>query len=68
MKIDDLTDALKRSDSLICGVAATMADKFAWSCLWTRVVWALAVVINPAMWLLIYFVLALVLPKRRAPY
>ncbi|GIU45336.1 PspC domain-containing protein [Shewanella algidipiscicola] len=68
MKIDDLTDTLKRPSSLICGVAATMADKFAWSCLWTRVVWTVAVVMNPAMFLVIYFALALVLPRRKSPY
>ncbi|MBW8182652.1 PspC domain-containing protein [Shewanella nanhaiensis] len=54
---------MKQPDTLVCGVAAMMADKFDWSCLWTRVVWALAVIMNPSLGLLVYFVLALVLPK-----
>ncbi len=54
---------MKRPSRLVCGVAAMMADKFDWSCLWTRVVWAAVVLLNPAMGLLAYFVLALVLPK-----
>lgn len=54
---------MKRSTRLVCGVAAMMANKFNWSCLWTRLVWALVVLMNPAMGLLIYFVLALLLPK-----
>ena len=57
---------MKRPTSLICGVAAMMADKFNWSCLWTRVVWAAVILLNPAMGLLIYFVLALALPKWEA--
>lgn len=57
---------MKRPTSLVCGVAAMMADKFDWSCLWTRVVWAIAVLMNPAIGLLAYFVLALVLPKWEA--
>ncbi|WP_246033052.1 PspC domain-containing protein [Shewanella canadensis] len=61
--MDKLISRLKQPKSLICGVAAMMADKFNWSCLWTRVVWAALVLMNPAMGLLIYFVLALVLPK-----
>ncbi|GIU18087.1 PspC domain-containing protein [Shewanella colwelliana] len=63
MNIDDLVTRLKRPRRMVCGVAAMTADKFDWSCLWTRVVWALAVAMNPAMGLLVYFVLALVLPK-----
>ncbi|BAJ00427.1 PspC domain-containing protein [Shewanella violacea] len=54
---------MKRPTSLICGVAAMMANKFNWSCLWTRVVWAGVILLNPGMGLLLYFVLALVLPK-----
>lgn len=61
--MDKLISRLKQPKSLVCGVAAMMADKFNWSCLWTRVVWAALVLMNPAMGLLIYFVLALVLPK-----
>ncbi|WP_076415805.1 PspC domain-containing protein [Shewanella sp. UCD-KL12] len=57
---------MKRPRSLVCGVAAMMADKFDWSCLWTRVVWAIAVIMNPALGLLAYFVLALILPKWEA--
>jgi|GEM_PF-847556 len=61
--MDKLISRLKQPNSLICGVAAMMADKFNWSCLWTRVVWAVGILMNPGMGLLIYFVLALVLPK-----
>jgi len=61
--MDKLISRLKQPKSLICGVAAMTADKFNWSCLWTRVVWAALVLMNPVMGLLIYFVLALVLPK-----
>ncbi|GIU07065.1 PspC domain-containing protein [Shewanella sp. c952] len=59
----DLISRLKDPSSLVCGVAASMADKFEWSCLWTRIVCAVAVFCNPAMGLVIYFVLALLLPK-----
>ncbi len=61
--MDKLVSRLKQPNSLICGVAAMMADKFNWSCLWTRVAWAGLILMNPAMGLFIYFVLALVLPK-----
>ncbi|QFU24453.1 PspC domain-containing protein [Shewanella eurypsychrophilus] len=65
--MDSYTDKylrrMKRPSRIICGVAAMMADKFNWSCLWTRLVWALVILMNPGMGLLIYFVLALVLPK-----
>ncbi len=61
--MDKLISRLTQPKSLVCGVAAMMADKFNWSCLWTRVVWAALVLMNPAIGLLIYFVLALVLPK-----
>lgn len=61
--LNRLISRLKQPNSLICGVAAMMADKFNWSCLWTRVVWAVVILMNPGMGLLIYFVLALVLPK-----
>lgn len=48
MNIDDLVRRLKNPRSMVCGVAAMTADKFAWSCLWTRVVWAVAAFMNPA--------------------
>ncbi|ASJ95557.1 MULTISPECIES: PspC domain-containing protein [Shewanella] len=68
MNIDDLVRRLKNPRSIVCGVAAMTADKFAWSCLWTRVVWAVAAFMNPALVLLVYFVLALVLPKWKPGY
>ncbi|NRD72734.1 PspC domain-containing protein [Shewanella sp. VB17] len=55
---------MKRPERVVCGVAAIMADKFNWSCLWTRSTWVLIVLMNPAIGLLLYFVLALALPKR----
>lgn len=54
---------LKDPSSLVCGVAASIADKFGWSCLWTRIVCAVAVFCNPAMGVILYFVLALLMPK-----
>lgn len=63
MKVDNLVNRLKRPRGIVCGIAAMTADKFGWSCLWTRVVWAIAVIMNPAISLLVYFALALVLPK-----
>ena len=68
MRIDNLVSRLKRPRTIICGIAAMMADKFGWSCLWTRVVWAVAVIMNPAISLLVYFALALVLPKWDPEY
>ncbi|WP_299790902.1 PspC domain-containing protein [uncultured Shewanella sp.] len=61
--LDKMVSRLKQPERLVCGVAAKVANKFNWSCLWTRVVWAALVLMNPAMGLLIYFVLAIVLPK-----
>ncbi|MCE9677588.1 PspC domain-containing protein [Shewanella sp. AS1] len=68
MKFEQMSARLKRRPRIVCGVAATMADKFDWSCFWTRIVWALAIIMNPAMSLLVYFVLALLLPKWNAQY
>ncbi|QSX29516.1 PspC domain-containing protein [Shewanella cyperi] len=48
---------------LVCGVAASLAHKFGWSCFWTRIVTAVLVLLNPAMALLCYFALALVMDK-----
>ncbi|MGS0680450.1 PspC domain-containing protein [Shewanella sp. 125m-7] len=61
--MSDFVERLKDPRSLVCGVTAAMADKFDWSCMWTRVVCAVAIFCNPAMGLVTYFVLALVLPK-----
>ncbi|MCE9687054.1 PspC domain-containing protein [Shewanella sp. AS16] len=44
---------------LVCGVAAGMATQFGWSCFWTRCAWLGALLINPGLSLLVYFVLAL---------
>ncbi|QYK00985.1 PspC domain-containing protein [Shewanella psychrotolerans] len=68
MNIDNLVRRLKRPKGVVCGIAAMMADKFGWSRLWTRVVWAIAVIMNPAISLLVYFALALVLPKWDPQY
>ncbi|WP_179025678.1 MULTISPECIES: PspC domain-containing protein [Shewanella] len=67
MNIEDVVARLAEPKRLVCGVAAAMADKFDWSCKWTRVVWAVATFMNPAFVLLVYFVLALVMPKWQAP-
>ena len=53
---------------LVCGVAAGMAYQFGWSCLWTRLAWALAVLFNPAMGLVAYFVIALVVKRWERRY
>lgn len=51
---------------LVCGVAAAMADKFGWSCMWTRGAWMVSTLLNPAMTLLVYFALALLMEKWEA--
>ncbi len=51
---------------LVCGVAAAMADKFGWSCMWTRVAWMVSTLLNPAMTLLVYFALASLMEKWEA--
>ncbi|MCG9697479.1 PspC domain-containing protein [Shewanella sp. Isolate11] len=68
MNSDDVISRIKRPTRLVCGIAAMMADKFGWSCFWTRIVWAVAVIMNPAISLLIYFALALLLPKWDAQH
>lgn len=57
---------LKNPRRLVCGVAAQMATKFGWSCMWTRVAWMVSTLINPAITLLIYFALSLVMDKWEA--
>ncbi|WP_372872175.1 PspC domain-containing protein [Shewanella sp.] len=54
---------LKNPRRMVCGVAAAMADKFDWSCMWTRVAWMVFTLLNPAMTLLVYFALALLMEK-----
>ncbi len=68
MRSHDFISKAKRPSCLVCGVAAMMADKFAWSCFWTRVVWVVAVILNPAVSLFVYFALALILPKEDPHY
>ena len=54
---------LNDSDSLVCGVAASIAAKFGWSCFWPRVGWLALVVVKPALFLVVYFALALLKEK-----
>ncbi|WOT04652.1 PspC domain-containing protein [Shewanella youngdeokensis] len=63
----DFFERVKNPASIVSGVAAAIAHKFEWSCLWTRVVCAVGIFCNPALGLIIYFVLALVLPKWKKP-
>ncbi|GGI79323.1 PspC domain-containing protein [Shewanella gelidii] len=53
---------MRSDDSLICGVASGMANRFGWSKFWTRIVWAFAIFSNPVLGLLAYFALAIVEP------
>lgn len=57
---------LKNPRSLVCGVAAAIADKFGWSVMWTRVAWMVSTLLNPALTLLVYFALALLMDKWEA--
>lgn len=58
---------IDNSERLVCGVASGMAWQFGWSCFWTRVVWACAILFMPGVSLLVYFVLALLVDQWKRP-
>lgn len=58
---------MDNSGRLVCGIASGMARQFGWSCFWTRVAWAGAILFMPGVSLLVYFVLALVVGQWKRP-
>lgn len=63
MNIDNINERMQHHSRLVCGVASGMAKQFNWSCFWTRVVWAGAIVLMPGVSLVIYFALALLVKE-----
>lgn len=53
---------------IVCGVASGMAGQYGWSCFWTRLAWLGAVLVNPALSLTIYFLVALLVKRWERRY
>ncbi len=58
---------LRDARPIISGVASGMANKFAWSCFWTRLAWGVGTIMNPMLGIAAYIALAMFGPSWSRP-